>query len=553
LIIESEENLRKAMLADSEDEHLEFKAAKNNFSKDKLIDYCAALCNEGGGHFILGVTDRKPRTICGSTAFSNIQQIKSDIFIRIRRRIDIVEIFTSEGRVLVFRVPPSPPGTLTDVDGRFLMRIGEELRPMTGDILREKLMRDRGDLSAEIVQGSSFDSLDPALISQFRRLASNKVRQRGDENGLEEADRIASMRDTDLLESVNLINGNLVTLAAMVLMGTNRALSSLLPQAEIIFEYRSMLSSIDYQERDVYRQGMLGVLDNVWGSINKRNEVQSFQFGLVRHQIRTFAERSIREALLNAMCHRSYDDQGAVRVLQSPRQLQVISPGSFPPGVSPANILLMSKPRNRRLHEALERCGLVERSSQGADLMFREALSSAKPKPSFDGSDAYSVFITLDGQVRDERLLAYLERVGQETIRKLGVSDLMIIDSLSESRLLGANELQQMPRLAEMGLVERAGRSKWILSKGLYTAIGRRGAYTRKRGLDYETEKELLMRHLRERGRDGSPLNELLEVLPDRTRSQVRMRLTELREERRATVVGQRALGRWYASGQEPT
>ena len=540
------------MLADSEDEHLEFKAAKNNYNKEKLVDYCAALCNEGGGHFILGVTDRKPRTICGSSAFTNIQQIKSEIFVRIRRRVEIAEIYAPEGRVLVFRVPPSPPGTLTDVDGRFLMRIGEELRPMTGDILREKLMRDRGDLSAEIVQGASFDSLDPALISHFRRLASNKVRQRGDENGSEEADRISSMRDADLLESVNLINGNLVTLAALVLMGTNKSLSSLVPQAEIIFEYRSSISSIDYQEREVYRQGMLGVLDNVWGSINKRNEVQSFQFGLIRHQIRTFAERSIREALLNAMCHRSYDDQGAVRVLQSPRQLQVISPGSFPPGVSPANILLMSKPRNRRLHEALERCGLVERSSQGADLMFREALSSAKPKPSFDGSDSYSVFITLDGQVRDERLLGYLERVGQETIKKLGVSDLMIIDALSGNRPLGANELQQMPRLAEMGLVERAGRSKWILSKGLYTAIGRRGAYTRKRGLDYETEKELLMRHLRERGSDGSPLNELLEVLPDRTRSQVRMRLTELREEGRATVVGQRALGRWYASGQEP-
>lgn len=451
---------------------------------------------------------------------------------------------------MVFRVPPSPPGTLTDIDGRFLMRIGEELKPMTGDILRERLMRDRGDLSAEIVQGASLNALDPNLIAHFRRLASSRVRQRGDSLSADEADRIARMPDDELLESINLVNGNLVTLAALVLCGTESALSKFLPQAEVIFEYRSSETSIDYQEREVYRLGLLGIMDSIWNNINKRNEVQSFQFGLLRYQVRTFAERSIREALLNALCHRSYDDQGGVRVLQSPRQLSIVSPGSFPPGVTPSNILLMSKPRNRRLHEALERCGLVERSSQGADLMFREALSSAKPRPSFAGSDAYSVFVKLDGQVRDEKLLAYLERIGQETIKSLGIRDLLIIDRLAESKSVDATDSHHLPRLAEMGLVERAGRNKWILSKGLYTAIGKRGAYTRKRGLDYETEKELLLRHLRERGSEGCPINELLEVLPDRTRSQVRMRLAELREEGRATVVGQRALGRWYAKRQ---
>lgn len=96
------------MLADSEDEHLEFKAAKTQYDRNKLIDYCAALCNEGGGHILLGVTDKKPRAICGSTAFSNRQQIKSEIFSRIRRRVDVGEIRTAQGRVLVFHVPPSP-------------------------------------------------------------------------------------------------------------------------------------------------------------------------------------------------------------------------------------------------------------------------------------------------------------------------------------------------------------------------------------------------------------------------------------------------------------
>jgi len=43
-----------------EDEHLEFKEAKNQFNFDKLVRYCVALANEGGGRFILGITIKSP-------------------------------------------------------------------------------------------------------------------------------------------------------------------------------------------------------------------------------------------------------------------------------------------------------------------------------------------------------------------------------------------------------------------------------------------------------------------------------------------------------------
>ena len=42
-----------------EDEHLEFKEAKNNFHFETLVKYCVALANEGGGRMILGVTDKR--------------------------------------------------------------------------------------------------------------------------------------------------------------------------------------------------------------------------------------------------------------------------------------------------------------------------------------------------------------------------------------------------------------------------------------------------------------------------------------------------------------
>ena len=59
----------EAWLAGRENEHLEFKEARANYSFDKLVRYCAALANEGGGAMVLGVTDKQPRHVVGTGAF----------------------------------------------------------------------------------------------------------------------------------------------------------------------------------------------------------------------------------------------------------------------------------------------------------------------------------------------------------------------------------------------------------------------------------------------------------------------------------------------------
>jgi hypothetical protein len=73
----SMDRLRK-LLAARENEQLEFKEARNNFHFDKLVKYCAAMANEGGGSIVLGVGDKRPRRIVGSHAFADIERTKAD-------------------------------------------------------------------------------------------------------------------------------------------------------------------------------------------------------------------------------------------------------------------------------------------------------------------------------------------------------------------------------------------------------------------------------------------------------------------------------------------
>src|SRR3989304_5974557 len=60
----------QSLLEAPEGSHLEFKSATGKFHLEKLVDYCVAIANEGGGKVILGVSDRRPRKIVGTGAFA---------------------------------------------------------------------------------------------------------------------------------------------------------------------------------------------------------------------------------------------------------------------------------------------------------------------------------------------------------------------------------------------------------------------------------------------------------------------------------------------------
>jgi ATP-dependent DNA helicase RecG len=89
----------------NEDEHLEFKEAKNNYHFEKLLDYCAVLANEGGGKMVLGVTDKKPRTVVDCQAFDQPARTVSGLVEKLRLKVECEEIQHPDGRVLVSTCP----------------------------------------------------------------------------------------------------------------------------------------------------------------------------------------------------------------------------------------------------------------------------------------------------------------------------------------------------------------------------------------------------------------------------------------------------------------
>ena len=522
-----------------EDEHLEFKEAKTQFHFENLVKYCVALANEGGGRMILGVTDKPPRKVVGSQAFRNLERTKAGLIARLRLRLDVDEVQHPEGRVLVFQVPPRPIGVPLDYRGAYLMRGGESLIPMTPDQLQRIFAETGPDFSAEICTLARLDDLDLVAVGVLRQLWQQK---------LPEQDLSNRPVEQLLMDAELLVDGK-VTYAALVLLGTRRALGKHLAQAELVFEYRSNEVPGAAAERHEFRQGFLSVLDEVWDLVNRRNDRQPFAQGFFVWEVPTFNERAVREAVLNAVSHRDYRHGGSVLVRQYPQRIEIVSPGGFPSGITPENILRQQNPRNRRVAEVLAKCGLVERAGQGFDLIFRECIRESKRLPDFSHTDAHTVWLTLHGDIQDLEFLRFLEEIGREQVAAFGLDDFLVVDLARREQPVPDNLRSRVEHLLEQGIIERVGRGRGVrllLSRRFYRRVGKAGVYTRKRGLDRETNKELLLKHIQDSQDEGSRLGELVQVLPALSRDQVQILLRSLRNEGRIHNIGITRAARWY-------
>lgn len=533
------------LLTALEGENLEFKEAKNKYDFGTLAKYCAALANQGGGKMVLGVTDKRPRRVVGTQAFSQIERMRLGLIEALHVRVEVDEVRHPLGRVLVITVPARPVGVPIRADGVPWSRRGDSLVAMEDSELRAVYGEIGHDLSADVVQGLEIKDLDADSVEAFR--------QRWIAKSGSPALRNATTKQL-LADAEALVDGG-VTLAGLVLFGSRPTLRKHLPQAEVVVEYRSSEESGPAQQRKEYQAGFFSYYEDLWNTLNLRNDVQHYQDGLFVLDVPTFDERSIREAVLNAVSHRDYRLGASVFVRQYARRIVVESPGGFPPGIDAGNILERQYPRNRRIADIFSKCGLVERSGQGMDLIFEASIRQSKRLPDFGGSDQFQFRLTLDGAIQDPAFIRFLERVAAQSAASFSTLDLVVLDHIRRETPVPDEAAQRMPALLDNGIVERINRGRgrrYVLSRRFYQFIGIPGLYTRKRGLDRETNKALLVKHIDESRATGARMETLGQVLPALSRNQLQVLVRELSRSGRIHHHGTTRAARWYPGSIDP-
>ena len=526
----------QALLEAKEGEQIQFKEAKNRFDFGDAAKCCCALANNGGGKLVFGITDKRPRLVVGSEAFEQPERTRMGLIEKLMINIDF-QLLSHEGkRILIFDVKSRPIGSPVQYDGVAWVYEGDSLIPMPEDMRRCIYEEIGADFSARVCDGATIEDLDEKAIENFR---SNWIEKSGKQ-------QLRTLSNEQLLIDCGAITDQGVTYAALILFGKSASLTKFLPQAEIIFEYRSSEASGPANQREEIKEGFFACYDHIWELINLRNDKQHYQEGFFVFDISTFNERVVREAILNAVSHRNYQLGGSIFIRQYRDRLVVESPGGLPFGITLDNILDRQLPRNRRIAEIFSLCGMVERSGQGMNLMFELSVQEAKPLPDFSGTDDYFVCVTLNGLIIDKAMLSVINRISEKCAELLSTGDFLTIDALYHGRVLTEKMYSHLNRLTEMGIVEHIGRKKYVLARSLYAATGRTGVHTRQVGLDRDTNKELILKHIRQNNAVGTPFKELQQVLPGHSRNQIQVLMRELRDSGKIVCKGKTSAARWF-------
>jgi len=452
-------------------------------------------------------------------------------------RVDVEEVHYPDGRVLIFHVPSRPTGTVIRSTGRYKipMRAGESLCEMDDATLKSILNENSPDFSMTIVPGLSAADLDRKAITVFRDKWALKSKR----------DDYKTFSDDKLLRSAGLLSDKGLNYASLVLFAKKEKLDELLPDAEIIFEWRQNSASTAYDYRMSWREPFFAIYDAIWETINARNSRMPFQQGFIQREIFAFDEKSIREAVLNAVAHRDYTFKGqSVFIKASPDSFMITSPGGLPPGITPENILYKSYWRNRGIAEVFEKAGLVERSGQGMDDIFQASIRDGKGLPDLAKSDAYSVSLSIPARLKDKNFVLFLEKITNEKQVLFSFEEIFALEEIREKQRIDKTEA--LNKFLQLGIIERVGRGRgvhYILSHRYYSHQGKTGVHTRLRGVPREAQKQLIIEHLK-RNKTGTA-KDFRDIFPELSRFIINSLLRDLKKDAAIEFIGKTSGGYW--------
>ena len=148
-------------------------------------------------------------------------------------------------------------------------------------------------------------------------------------------------------------------------------------------------------DREIHdRASVLRELDAARTMLDRYYSYEAIE-GFRRERHETIPRESFREAVANALAHRTWDVRAYVRVLMFPDRIEVVSPGGLPFGVTVDDYLTGNLPilRNPILGGVLFRLNVIEQFGTGVRRI-RRGYAGSEAKPRFGVTEG-SIRVTL--------------------------------------------------------------------------------------------------------------------------------------------------------------
>jgi len=354
---------------------LEFKEAKNQYPKDKLYEYCVAIANEGGGHLLLGIRDKAPRDIVGTHAFEDVIALTSQLFNTLGFRVDVDEVQHPEGRVVVFTIPGRPRGSVYNLQGKYLMRSGESLVPMSEDQLRRIFAEGAPDwLEETALDGLASEKVIELLDVQTYFELQARALPTSQSGILDRLIQERFVRETPSGYSISRLGGVLLAKRLEDFPDLYRKVPRV-----VVYEGSSKLTTrLDQVGSKGYAVGFQGLVKFVMAQVPRIEALKD----ALRTEGTLAPESVMRELIANALVHQDFGISGVSTMIEIyDDRVEVSNPGI--PIVAIERFIDGYQSRNERLADCMRRFGICEERSSGVDRVVQWAEMHQLPAPDF--------------------------------------------------------------------------------------------------------------------------------------------------------------------------
>lgn len=433
----------------AESELIEF---KQGFSEVKIKEAVAAFSNSDGGVILIGVRDDGvvQGVAADGEAIARLNRIAADV--RSPGRYSVHSVLVGERSILALAVARRREGFAQLNDGRILVRRGA----MNAALFESDLARFISGRALTRFESTpldrQFSDADPALVERLRVAY-----------GWADRELPARLGEVGMLEGAG-ARSRLTVAGALFLLPDA---SDVLGKAHVeVFRYRD--ESDTYDRRFTVAGPLSHQVEATTQALMDELGSDVVVVGVHRYELPRIPEPVLREAIANAVAHRTYEASGqGVRVEIRPGRVQVSSPGGLPEPVTVANMRDQNAARNLHVIQALRRFRLAEDAGRGIDVMEDTMEAAMLERPEFGADDrhvrvvlrigsavtpqerAWLLEVEQRGEIRTQDKVVLLHAVRGELLTNGTVRQLLSVDSVHSRATL--------QRLRDLGFLTQSG------------------------------------------------------------------------------------------------
>lgn len=430
--------------------------------KDDYLAWICGFANAQGGTLYIGKDD--DGEIVG---VSNARKLLEDLPNKIKDALGIivpVDLLTETNKEYI-KISVKPYPIAISYKGVYYYRSGSTNQKLTGLELESFLLRKQGATWDNLPLPSfTISDVDDGVVKRFKKWAAKKGRI--DESALDEPKEV-------LMKKLHLMNNEYLTNAAMLLFSNDPEEWQLGAFTKIGF----FESDSDLRYQDEIHGSLLDQIDRIIETVHLKYMKAKITYEGIQRIERYFVpDSALREALLNALCHKDYARGIPIQVSIYDDRLYIANCGRLPENWSAQKLMEKhsSEPFNPNIAHVYYLAGFIESWGRGIEKICESCREDGLPLPEYDitGNSVMIKFTAPEDRiVRGPSPSGTVNGTVNGTVT-LTANENQVLELLSEDPAYTYHDIAEklnigrkavfgrIKKLKEKGIVERIGSDK---------------------------------------------------------------------------------------------